>query len=267
MGEPLSTPASPSTIQHLMQKEAIASMHILIFQYETSPLVETPTPPEDPHIQNLLTDYSYIFEPPTSLPPPRLQDHHIPLKPNAPPVNVKPYRYPHYQKQIMTDLIADMLKDGLIKPSHSPYSSPVLLVRKKDGTWKCCTDYRALNAITIRDRFPIPTVDELLDELHGAQIFSKIDLRAGYHQIRLADADTHKTAFRTVDGHFEFLFGVATDCKKIKAIQDWPKPSTSKFEWNEEAQEAFDILKKAMMTLLVLALPDFSLIFDVTTDA
>ncbi|GJW91287.1 hypothetical protein Tco_0168840 [Tanacetum coccineum] len=156
MGEPLSTPASPSTIQHLMQKEAIASMHTLIFQYETSLLVETPTPPEDPHIQNLLTDYSHIFEPPTSLPPPRLQDHHI------------PYRYPHYQKQIMTDLIANMLKDGLIKPSHSPYSSPVLLVRKKDGTWRFCVDYRALNAITIRDRFPIPTVDELLDELHGA---------------------------------------------------------------------------------------------------
>ncbi|GJS84533.1 ty3-gypsy retrotransposon protein [Tanacetum coccineum] len=162
-GEPLSTPASPSTIQHLMQKEAVASMHTLIFQYENPPQIQTPTPHEDPHIQNILTDYSHIFEPPTSLPPPRLHDHHIPLKPNTPPVNVKPYRYPHYQKQIMTDLI---------KPSHSPYSSPVLLVRKKDGTWRFCFDYRALNAITIRDRFPIPTVDELLDELHGAQIFS-----------------------------------------------------------------------------------------------
>nr|GEU99669.1 reverse transcriptase [Tanacetum cinerariifolium] len=121
-----------------------------------------------------------------------------------------------------------------------------------------------------------------------------MDLRAGYHQIRLMDADTHKRAFRTVDGHFDFLvmpFGlsnapstfqaarndifhdslqrVATDSEKIKAIRDWPKPSTitSKFKWNDEAQEAFDILKKAISTLYVLALPNFSLIFDVTTDA
>ncbi|GJS54525.1 ty3-gypsy retrotransposon protein [Tanacetum coccineum] len=187
----------------------------------------------------------------------------------------------------MTDLIADMLKDGLIKPSHSPYSSPVLLVRKKYDTWRFCVDYQALNAITIRDRFPIPTVDELLDELHGAQIFSKIDLRAGYHQIRLADADTHKTAFRTVDGHFEFLSIPCTTTvtglrgflgltgyyrRFVRNYARIASPLTDllqkfKFEWNDEAQEAFDILKKAMSTLPVLALPDFSLIFDVTTDA
>lgn len=191
-GEPLSAPASSSTIQHLMHKNAIASMHTLIFEHEEHQTPASPAIPEDPHIHNLLLEYSHIFETPTSLPPPRNHDHHIPLAPNSSPVNVRPYRYPHYQKQIMTDLIAEMLKDGLIKPSHSPYSSPVLLVRKKDGTWRFCVDYRALNAITIRDRFPIPTVDELLDELHGARIFSKIDLRAGYHQIRVNKADTHK---------------------------------------------------------------------------
>ncbi|GJV33354.1 ty3-gypsy retrotransposon protein [Tanacetum coccineum] len=121
----------------------------------------------------------------------------------------------------MTDLIADMLKDGLIKPSHSPYSSPVLLVRKKDGTWRFCVDYRALNAITILYRFPIPTVDELLDELNEVHYL----------------------------GHVISQSGVTTDSEKIKAIHDWPKPST------------------AMSTLHVLALPDFSLIFDVMTDA
>lgn len=105
----------------------------------------------------------------------------------------------------MSSLIQDMLHECIIMPSNNPYSFSVLLVRKKDRTWRFCVDYRALNAIKINDRFFIPTIDELLDELGYAKIFTKIDLRSGYHQIHVSPKDTHKTTVHTFYGHYEFL--------------------------------------------------------------
>lgn len=159
----------------------------------------------DPVLAEVLKSFIVVFSVPSGLPPSRRWDHRIHLAPNSKLINVRPYRYPYFQKSEIERQVKEMLSHGVIQHSTSPFSSPVLLVRKKDGSFRFCVDYRALNATTTPDHFPIPTADELFDELNKARVFSKLELRSGYHQIRKHTNDVHKTAFRTHDGHFEFL--------------------------------------------------------------
>ncbi|KAM3364985.1 hypothetical protein ACQJBY_015005 [Aegilops geniculata] len=174
------------------------------------PEKESVPPPAE--IQQLLQEYSDVFATPQGLPPSRACDHRIPLLPGATPISIRPYRHTPETKTEIERQVEELLASGLIQHSHSPFASPAILVRKKDGQWWLCIDYRKLNALTVTPKFPLPVIDELLDELSGASWFSKLDFRAGYHQIRLAEGEEYKTAFQTHSGHYEYKvlpYGVA----------------------------------------------------------
>ncbi|MCO5547675.1 hypothetical protein L7F22_001126 [Adiantum nelumboides] len=142
---------------------------------------------------------------PSQLLPERIEDHAIDLVPGSSPPNRPPYRVSAAQQKEIMSQIEELLETRLIQPNSSPFCSPVLLMQKKDGSWRMCIDYRALNKNTIKNRFPIPRIDDILDKLEGAAMVSKIDLKSGYHQIRIRSEDVHKTAFRTTFGLYEFL--------------------------------------------------------------
>ncbi|KAI3778829.1 hypothetical protein L2E82_08214 [Cichorium intybus] len=139
------------------------------------------------------------------LPPERQVEFRIDLVPGASPIARAPYRLaPTEMRELMSQL-QELLDRGFIRPSSSPWGAPVLFVKKKDGSMRMCIDYRELNKITIKNRYPLPRIDDLFDQLQGADYFSKIDLRSGYHQVRVKESDVEKTAFRTRYGHYEFL--------------------------------------------------------------
>lgn len=344
-------------------------------------------PPVPPPIQQLIDEFADLFESPTALPPSRACNHKISLLPGAQPVFIRPYRHPPKLKDEIKAQVQEMLSQGLIRPSNNSFSSPVLLVKKKDGSYRFCVDFRHLNALTKKAKFLVPMFDQLMDELAGATCFSTLDLRAGFHQILLEEGEEFKTAFQTHLGQYEFWVmaigltgapgtfqaamngtlalglrrfvlvffddilvfspsleahvdhlrqvfqwlqadkwklklskctfaresisylghiisrqGLSTDPTKIHAVIDWPAPSSVRqlrgflglagyyckfvrnfsiiakpltdllkkdklFVWTSTHEEAFTVLKQALCSAPVLALPDFSLPFHIETDA
>ncbi|GJZ54829.1 putative reverse transcriptase domain-containing protein, partial [Tanacetum coccineum] len=170
-------------------------------------LKETEDKSEVKGLENVLTirDFLKVFpEDLPGLPPKRQLKFQIDLVPGAAPVGCAPYRLAPSKLQELSTQLQELSNKGFIRPSYSPWGAPVLFFKKKDGSFRMCIDYCELNKLTVKNRYPLPRIDDLFDQLHGSSVYSKIDLRSGYHQLRVHDNNIPKTAFRTRYGHYEF---------------------------------------------------------------
>ena len=209
-------PPPPTVLsRHQLDKEVRRGGQLFLAYVQSGPLSASPDRPDEPGPADeaqsialpLLHSFADVFpaDLPEELPPRRDVDHRIELEPGTTPPSRPTYRLSPTELDELKKQLADLTKHGFIQPSKSPFGAPVLFVKKKEGELRMCVDYRALNKITVKNRYPLPRIDELMDRLHGAKYFSKIDLRSGYHQVRIHPDDVAKTAFRTRYGHYEFL--------------------------------------------------------------
>nr|GFC61361.1 putative reverse transcriptase domain-containing protein [Tanacetum cinerariifolium] len=153
----------------------------------------------------IVQDFSKVFpEDLPGLPPTRQVEFQIDLIPGVAPVARAPYRLAPSEMKELSDQLPKLSNKGFIRPSSYPWGALVLFVKKKDGSFRMCIDYRELNKLTVKNRYPLSRIDNLFDQLQGSSIYSKIELRSGYHQLRVWEADIPKTAFRTHYGHYEF---------------------------------------------------------------
>ncbi|KAI3815477.1 hypothetical protein L1987_15146 [Smallanthus sonchifolius] len=188
---------SCTTAQKYLRKKYIAFLaHIVQKDVKEKSIQDIP----------IIRDFPEVFPKDLSgLPPVRQVKFRIDLIPGANPVARAPYRLAPSEMQELASQLQELSDKGFIRLSHSPWGAPVLFVKKKDGSFRMCIDYRELNKLTIKNRYPLPRIDDLFDQLQGSTCFSKIDLRSGYHHLRVQEDDIPKTAFRTRYGHYEFM--------------------------------------------------------------
>ncbi|GJR03477.1 putative reverse transcriptase domain-containing protein [Tanacetum coccineum] len=193
----------------------------------------------------------------------------------AAPVARAPYRLAPSEMKELSEQLQELSDKGFIRPSSSPWGAPVLFVKKKDGSFRMCVDYRELNKLTVKNRYPLPRIDDLFDQLQGSSVYSKIDLRSGYHQLRVREEDIPKTAFRTRYGHYEFQNKKEHE-EHLKAILELLKKEElyAKFYkcefWipkGDKQEAAFQTLKHKLCSTPILALPQGAENFIVYCDA
>nr|KYP63832.1 Retrovirus-related Pol polyprotein from transposon 412 family [Cajanus cajan] len=186
----------------------------------------------------------------------------IDLVPSAGPVSVAPDRMALAELVELKGQLEDLLEKQLVRPSVSLWGAPVLLMKKKDGGSRLCVDYRQLNKLTIKNKYPLPRIDDLMDQLRGASVFFKIYLRSGYHQIKVKEGDIPKTAFRT-SYYRRFIEGYSKIVTPLTQMTRKEQP----FIWNDACERSFGELKRRLTTSPVLVLPDSGEPFDVYCDA
>ncbi|TYK27113.1 hypothetical protein E5676_scaffold478G00020 [Cucumis melo var. makuwa] len=169
-------------------------------------VVDTKEPEVSFSSESVVREYPDVFpDELLGIPPLKEVDFDIELELGTVPISRAPYRMAPAEMKELKVQLQELLDKGFIRPSMSPWGAPVLFVKKKDGLMRLCIDYRELNKVTIKNRYPLPRIDDLFDQLQGATVFSKIDLHSGYHQLRIRDSDIPKTAFHSRYGHYEFI--------------------------------------------------------------
>ncbi|GJT62615.1 putative reverse transcriptase domain-containing protein [Tanacetum coccineum] len=218
---------------------------------------ETEDNSEEKRLEDVPTvrDFSEVFpEYFPGLPPMRQVKFQIDLVPGAAHVARAPYRLAPSEQQELPTQLQELSDKGFIRPSSSPWGAPVLFVKKKYGSFRMCIDYRELNKLTVMNQCPLSRIDDLFNQLQGSRVYSKIDLRSGYHQLKFREEGIPKTTFRTRYGHYEFQvmsFGLTNAPVPMMKLTQ----KNVKFDWSEKAEAAFQLLKQKLCSVPILALP------------